>query len=57
VSTMRFQSDLDKEKYMSACELKCSIDSKRGMMKSQYCTGNYVDCSRNGGYDPTDPCK
>lgn len=57
MSTMRFINEPAQTKYFAACQDKCKytvqIKNEDG---TTLCTGKYVNCSENGGYDPTDPC-
>ena len=43
--------------YYYSCGLKCKIDAKKLKFSNAKCTGEFVDCSKYGGYDPIDPCK
>lgn len=60
---MRFLSSSERLTYYFSCEIKCKIDSKLNQRMDHSatdydnCSGDFVDCSKLGGYDPTDPCR
>lgn len=62
---MRFASEADVERYYLACQDKCKVDSEQDEKVTKerlneldfICVGDFVDCSKNGGYDPRDFCK
>lgn len=57
MSTMRFVSADAQKQWYGACSGKCKVDSEKKEKEPIMCTAQYVDCSEQGGYDPTDPCK
>ena len=59
MSTMRFVNTDAQTMYYAACHDKCKYTAQKKIKKddeTSLCSGNYVDCSDNGGFDPTDPC-
>jgi hypothetical protein len=57
MSAMRFASEADGTRWLTSCQIKCKVDSGSSQKDNVFCTGNFVDCSGYGGFDPTDPCK
>jgi len=65
MSTMRFATEGDKDRYFHACKDKCKVDAEQEEKVTKerlneldiICAAEYVDCSNNGGYDPRDFCK
>ena len=65
MSTMRFASEEDVQRYYSACQDKCKVDAEQDEKITKerlneldfICAAEFVDCSNNGGYDPRDFCK
>lgn len=57
MSTMRFVDSTAQEQWYGACSSKCKADTQIAKAEPVLCTGRYVDCGDQGGYDPTDLCK
>ena len=56
ISVMRFFTYTEQLQYYYSCQIKCKIETAQIKNSHETCSGKFVDCSRYGGYDPTDPC-
>lgn len=53
---MRFHGGNELRQWYYSCQIKCRIETSKNREAHETCSGKFVDCSRYGGYDPTDPC-